>query len=169
MTHVAVTYDSLPAVRQALNRVRGSRYYMPPYARIAEAARLLLLILPLPFLFAGWSGPEHLLAYAYGYLLLRLFERFVKPVIYRKFAPHFALSAPMWPMQVTLAATGLHIGTPSTTASFSWAALPLPELRKDGLLIRLEPERSLPIRAADLPEGISAGDLLTMIKQWRAP
>ena len=168
MTQIALTYENLPAIRQTLTRVRGSRFYMPAYARIAEAVRLLLLILPVPFLLAGWISPAHLLAYAYGYLLLRLFERFVKPAIYRKFAPHFALSAPMWPMNITLDPTGLHIATPSTKSSFSWAALPLPELRSDGLLIRLELERTLPIRTANLPEGMRADDLLTLIKQWRS-
>ncbi|MEL6838115.1 MAG: hypothetical protein AAFP85_02415 [Pseudomonadota bacterium] len=167
MNPVQVTYASLPDIRQALSDVRGSRYYMPRYAWIAEAARFLFILIPVFMVIAGLISEAVLLAFIVGYLLTRIFEKRLKPLIYRRFGADFMSAAQVWPMQIHLDETGLNIKTPSSRSQTAWAALPLPELRKTGLLIRIEPERTVPIRAVDLPNEVTSENVLANIREWR--
>ncbi len=169
MSAVQITYSSLSDIKQALNLVRGNRYYMPRYAWIAEAVRLLIVIIPVLFFVAGLIGESALIAFIIGYLITRIFEKRFKPLIYQKFGPHFSTTAHAWPMTIKLEPSGLRMETPSSQSCLGWAALPLPELRDNGMLIRVEPERSVPIKATDLPKGVTCSELLASIQQWRMP
>jgi hypothetical protein len=169
MSEFQITYASLADMRQALHQVRGNRFYHPRYQWIVEAIRIMLLVMPIILNAAGLISDQALFSFIIGFLAMSIFERRLKPLIYKKFAPHFDLaSVTAWPMQIVLAPSGLHITTSASQSRLAWAALPLPELRKNGILIRIEPERSLPIKSIDLPQGMTARDLLNSIQQWRA-
>ncbi|MCG3269438.1 hypothetical protein [Yoonia sp. I 8.24] len=168
MKQIDLVYSDAAQIQRCLSIVRGSRYHMPRYAWFGELGRTLIIVLPIALLFLGYIDSHILLGFASGYLAHRIFELKIKPYIYRKAAPHFALQIKSWPQQVTLDADGVHFKSRTSATWVSWAALPPPEVRKEGILIRVEPERTLPISKEDLPDGMPPHDLEAQILRWQS-
>ncbi|MDO6590828.1 MULTISPECIES: hypothetical protein [Rhodobacterales] len=130
MKKIDIVYSDPKQIQRCLKVVRGSRYYMPRYAWFGAFGRALIIVLPVTLLFLGYIDSHVLLGFASGYLAHRIFELKIKPYIYRKAAPHFALQMKYWPQRVTLDANGVHFKSRTAATWVSWAALPSPEFRK---------------------------------------